>query len=77
MQISSQLSLNSTRVYFTKRRPNVDWDVIVCETSVSIRSDINTTTLIMGDPQGCMLSHLLFILMTHDCVAQREKHYQD
>ncbi|KAK3550939.1 hypothetical protein QTP70_010116 [Hemibagrus guttatus] len=38
--------------------------------SVRIRNSIsNTTTLSTGAPQGCVLSPLLFTLLTHDCAA--------
>ncbi|KAK3534942.1 hypothetical protein QTP70_002022 [Hemibagrus guttatus] len=38
--------------------------------SVRIRnSTSSTTTLNTGAPQGCVLSPLLFILLTHDCAA--------
>ena len=37
----------------------------------------NTTTLSTGTPQGCVLSALLFTLLTHDCSnAQLEPYHQ-
>lgn len=30
----------------------------------------STTSLSTGSPQGCILSHLLYTLMTHDCCAK-------
>ncbi len=34
------------------------------------RNTSSTTTLSTGAPQGCMLSPLLFTLLTHDCIAK-------
>ncbi len=34
------------------------------------RKTSSTTTLSTGAPQGCVLSPLLFTLMTHDCTAK-------
>uniref|UniRef100_A0A3B1K1K8 Reverse transcriptase domain-containing protein n=1 Tax=Astyanax mexicanus TaxID=7994 RepID=A0A3B1K1K8_ASTMX len=39
----------------------------------SNRSD--TVTLSTGSPQGCVLSPLLYTLMTHDCSAKHSKNY--
>uniref|UniRef100_A0A1A8ATP4 Reverse transcriptase domain-containing protein n=1 Tax=Nothobranchius furzeri TaxID=105023 RepID=A0A1A8ATP4_NOTFU len=35
----------------------------------------STTTLSTGAPQGCVLSTLLFTLLTHDCVATHSSNY--
>ncbi len=34
------------------------------------RNTLSTTTLSTGAPQGCVLSLLLFTLLTHDCIAK-------
>ncbi|KAK3534925.1 hypothetical protein QTP70_002009 [Hemibagrus guttatus] len=44
--------------------------------SVRIRnSTSSTTTLNTGAPQGCVLSALLFTLMTHDCAAMHSSNH--
>ncbi|XP_062930019.1 PKc_LIMK_like_unk domain-containing protein isoform X1 [Mobula hypostoma] len=44
--------------------------------SVQIRSSIsNTTTLSTGAPQGCVLSPLLFTLLTHGCAATHSSNH--
>ncbi|KAK3523565.1 hypothetical protein QTP70_002474 [Hemibagrus guttatus] len=44
--------------------------------SVRIENSISsTTTLSTGAPQGCMLSPLLFTLLTPDCVAMRSSNH--
>ncbi|GAA6071251.1 signal peptide peptidase-like 2, partial [Tachysurus ichikawai] len=44
--------------------------------SVRIGNSISsTTTLSTGAPQGCMLSPLLFTLLTHDCAAMQIEPY--
>ncbi|KAI5611683.1 gastrula zinc finger protein XlCGF28.1-like [Silurus asotus] len=44
--------------------------------SVRIENSISsTTTLSTGAPQGCVLSPLLFTLLTHDCVAMHSSNH--
>ncbi|KAI4900272.1 hypothetical protein NFI96_023152 [Prochilodus magdalenae] len=44
--------------------------------SVRIGNNISsTTTLSTGAPQGCVLSPLLFILLTHDCAAKHNTNH--
>ncbi|KAK3518337.1 hypothetical protein QTP86_003647 [Hemibagrus guttatus] len=43
--------------------------------SVWIRNSISTTTLNTGAPQGCVLSPLLFTLLTHDCAAMHSSNH--
>ncbi|KAI5606429.1 gastrula zinc finger protein XlCGF28.1-like [Silurus asotus] len=44
--------------------------------SIRIGNSIsNTTTLSTGAPQGCVLSPLLFTLLTHDCVAMHSSNH--
>ncbi|KAI5086525.1 gastrula zinc finger protein XlCGF28.1-like [Silurus meridionalis] len=44
--------------------------------SVRIGNSISsTTTLSTGGPQGCVLSPLLFTLLTHDCVAMHSSNH--
>ncbi|KAK2898124.1 hypothetical protein Q8A73_014504 [Channa argus] len=44
--------------------------------SVRIGNNISsTTTLSTGAPQGCVLSPLLFTLLTHDCVAKHSSNH--
>ncbi len=39
------------------------------------KNRLHSFTLNAGAPQGCVLSHLLFMLLTHDCVAQHQNNH--
>ncbi|KAK3528228.1 hypothetical protein QTP86_027679 [Hemibagrus guttatus] len=59
-------SLCNWILYFLTRRPQ----------SVQIgNSTSSTTTMSTGAPQGCVLSPLLFTLLTHDCAAMHSSNH--